>query len=428
MRAEGDTIDLWFAFAAGSDSWGETEPPNVLVDQASRLVEVLCLLVAGSWPIVWLLASGDRLGTRDIVLFALLVLSLAVLGIPVLRGRRRPTEPWRSAARRTVCGSIALACWAGLAPDLALLGAWPIGVAAGADIARTSLTLGVPLRPGAWLGRFLRSPVHIGVVLALVVGAWLLTARSGTLRIVLLYGAFLLTVTTAWLAIIAVVHLDRRVQIAREDFERRVVEREHRRRGHWLHDDVCSDLRSARLRIESGSVAEADVGGLLDDLEHQLRMRQLDEFIDAGSVRLAEIIQPYVRRAQQEGVTIEESPTLDSGGVVVAGDTARLVQRAMGVLVPNAMHAGSPSIAVRLRVTEGTVEVEVEDHGGGFDLDTVPLGRGLDRLRDELGPEHLRSTRTDDGSIVQAIIALRPPGEPALRPSRRRAAETSTST
>lgn len=401
---EGGQVDLWYAFVAGSDAWDDVDPPAAVTDEATRIIEVVGLVAAGSWPILWLTATGATFTSRDVILLTTLVASLLLLIRPIISTRIRVRGAAASAAARTVLGGVAVASFAGLAPDLALLGAWPFGVAAGADVARTSLALDLPLNPSAWVRKLLLSPAHGGVLVALAVGVWLLASRSGVERIGLLYGAFLLCVVAAWLTASAVLRIDLRRREAEEESERRVVEREHRRRGHWLHDDVCGDLRSVRLRIERDAGTSGDVAAMLDDLEHRLRLRQLDEFIDAGSVRLAEVVQPYIRRAQQQGVQIVESPTVETAGQMVSGAIARSVQRSLGVLVPNAVHAGATTLAVRLVVSTDVVEVEVEDDAGGLDLSAVPAGQGLDRLRDELGRPNLVSERTASGSRLRATI------------------------
>jgi signal transduction histidine kinase len=64
----------------------------------------------------------------------------------------------------------------------------------------------------------------------------------------------------------------------------------------------------------------------------------------------------------------------------------------------------SSTVALRLDVAEGEIVVEVEDNAGGFDLADVPLGRGLDRLRADLGPDALSAEQTSEGTIIVARI------------------------
>jgi len=93
--------------------------------------------------------------------------------------------------------------------------------------------------------------------------------------------------------------------------------------------------------------------------------------------------------------------------------TGRLVQDALRVIVNNAVNARTPTLAIRLRVDDELIEVEVEDEAGGFDLDTAPIGRGLDSLRNslrrQLGHDGLFCERTANGSRVRATIPLQIP-------------------
>jgi hypothetical protein len=247
--------------------------------------------------------------------------------------------------------------------------------------------------------------VHLGVLVTLA--AFLVVGGASVAgRLAWLYASLAAVVVTAAVTATALAdrqHAARRAWAAREEA---VVVREHRSRGHWLHDDVCADLRLLRLRLEGGSFDPGAVLVELDELDHRLRLRQLDEFIGSGVVRLAEVVQPFLRRAQQQRVVIVESPTVEDAGLVVDGRTARTVQRVVSVLVANAVQAGTATLAVRLSASAGRIEVEVEDEAGGFDLALAPVGRGLDGLRHELGPGALTCERTARGSRLRAVVTM----------------------
>ena len=70
---------------------------------------------------------------------------------------------------------------------------------------------------------------------------------------------------------------------------------EHQKNAHWMHDDLCAQLRLVSIQVQSRSIEFEDVAQLLDDLDHQIRLRQLDAIFATETVRVAEIIQPWLR-------------------------------------------------------------------------------------------------------------------------------------
>jgi hypothetical protein len=398
--------DVWHAFAAGPDAWLDANHPAPELDGVARVLERVTLLVAATWPVVTLAASGGPWDQRTVGL--LVGLALAVAGLLVVvpsAAVRRASRgrPARYLRLRLPLAAVAVVAWSGLSVDAALLGLWPLGVAAGCDACRTGWALGVAVQPGRWLARLVVSPVHLGIAVTLIAFA-VVGGPGGAGRLLWLYGALAAIALTATLTARALDDRHREAVRRRAARDEAVVLREHRSRGHWLHDDVCADLRLLRMRLEGGELERARVLAELDELDHRLRLRQLDELVGSGEVRLAEVVQPFLRRAQQLRVVIVESPSVEDAGMVVDGPTARAVQHAVSVLVANALQAGSPTLAVRLSASAGEIGIEVEDDAGGFDVDRIPPGRALDGLRHELGPGGLTCVRTARGSIVRAVV------------------------
>jgi hypothetical protein len=396
--------DAWQAFAAGPEAWLDATTPGRELDGLAQLLQRVTLLVAATWPLVGLLASGAPVDGRTVGLLFALAASVAglVVVVPAAR-RRRGVRPGVFLALRLALTAVALAAWSGLSLDAALLGLWPLGVAAGCDVSRTGWALGVDVRPVVWLRRLALSPVHAGVLATLAAYA-LARGPAAAGRLAWLYGALVVITATGTVTATALTARQRSVERAWAAREAAVVAREHRSHGHWLHDDVCADLRLLRLRLEDGGLDVTAVATELDELDHRLRLRQLEEFIGSGPVRLAEVVQPFLRRAQQLRVAIVESPTIEEAGLMVDARTARIVQRVVSVLVANAVQAGTPTLALRLEVSPRRIEVEVEDEAGGFDLDQAPVGRALDGLRHELGPGALTGQRTGRGTRVRATV------------------------
>jgi hypothetical protein len=191
----------------------------------------------------------------------------------------------------------------------------------------------------------------------------------------------------------------------------RLMERRQNELADWLHDDVCTSLSLVRARLATDAAPRAipAVQAELADLDHKLRLRQLDVRMAAGHVRLGELIQPYVRMAVDHGVDVADAPSWDDASHEVDPDQARLVRRALAVAVPNAVRAGARRIAVRACVQPAgptvarAVTVEVDDDAGGLGSVPVPAGRALDGLRRQVS--ELSIERIPGGTRVRVVVS-----------------------
>jgi hypothetical protein len=192
---------------------------------------------------------------------------------------------------------------------------------------------------------------------------------------------------------------------------------EHRQGAHWLHDDVSAHLGLAKLRLRQETTTPEDVARALDDLDHEIRLRQLEELFESGTVRLAEVLQPYVRRAQNEGVTIERVPSFDDASLIVDVEVGRLFGRAAAILTSNALNAGATTLSYVVRYDDDEIVLSVEDDAGGFELADAPAGRGLWALQRDLGEGSLAVEQISAGSAVTVRIERRrvPHGAAAVR-------------
>jgi len=284
----------------------------------------------------------------------------------------------------------------------ALVGA----VVVGFDIA---LSLGVigqrtSLRPA--LATVARSTVHLGIAMGLGV-AYLVGGRAAPGRYVSRYAMFWLVTAVAVVVAETVRHRNGWSRQLRSDVESAVRSEERRERAHWLHDDVCADLRLLRLQLEAGRIAPGEVAEALGDLDHQLRLRQLDELMGSGRVRIAEVIQPFLRRLQERGVALDDVPRFGDAAQELDERSARHLRHALGVLVGNSIEAGARSMRIRCEPSAGHLVLTVADDAGGFDLSLVPAGRGLDSLRSELGAAALEARREGAGTAVRVLIPTR---------------------
>lgn len=153
----------------------------------------------------------------------------------------------------------------------------------------------------------------------------------------------------------------------------------------WLHDHVLSEVRAVQLRLESGEMGVDTIARHLLEFEHRLREQQLTAAISGGPVLVAEILQLHVRRLMSLGLTVDVATTTGLE-VELAGRQASRVASAVSVLVSNSVNAGATKVEIRASCQRQLLEISVADDAGGFDIDAIPVGRALSRLRSEVGP------------------------------------------
>lgn len=347
-------------------------------------------------------SSFERFGP---MLFAASCLVAALGPTGTLLGRRgRPRALWVNLAVRGA-STIALVVFLFASTDgwYTLL-AWPLGIAMGCDLALTAHALGWRASILQWWWAFVSSPVHFGVLGGLLGASITTEGATITQTAMPIYVIVQIWIGLAALTAWSALHiLD--VEAAAMDVVRaETAHDEHRRSAHWLHDDICARLRMTTLQVQRGTENVDDVVGMLDELDFALRLRQLDELIGSGSVRLAEVVQPFLRRAQQHGLTVERVPSYEIASTVVGPEVGRLLRHAAAVITTNALNAGATRLAVDVEVDHQTIRLIITDDAGGFDANRLPIGRGLWSLREELGPHGLVVDTIDGGSRVTARV------------------------
>jgi signal transduction histidine kinase len=406
------SADRWLATLAGRNTWQESEGG---LNAASRALAALqAVSVFGAVSSVLLIGyelARDSTAERFVAPATVLTLvgSLAIVG--ATRTALGAGSPARSAAvnvlLRALLGILATASIFAIAPRWWSLLSWPIGVAVGCDTAMSAAAIGWRPSPREWWTSVLLSPFHAGIIGGLV-GASLarddVTAVGTVVPIYVTLQVWLvIACITAWSSQ-RILDIDAATRAAiRTD----TMHDEHRRSAHWLHDDICAQLRLVSLKVQGGGLSMAEVGELLDDLDFALRLRQLDELIESGTVRLAELLQPFLRKAQNHGVSVQRVPTYDTASTEVDHDAAVAFRRAAAVLTSNALNAGATQLSVDVAVFDEVIDLTVTDDAGGFDPSQLSAGRGLWSLRQDLGPQHLTVDRFESGSRVRASIPRR---------------------
>jgi hypothetical protein len=403
--------DLKTALLTGAAGWRDRDA----VYTSSELAAVALLVVCVASVMTVLLVSAG-LPAHDAAIGGSARWLVAALGGVTLVGavwpsfawplgwRPRASGPARAfAAVRVGAGMLVVGCWTALLGRTSPAPIWTLGGVVGCEYTMTAWALGLRTGGRSWLRSFEGSSLHVGIWLVSLGAA--LTNRVRALDLLMVPLTFQVIALAAGITCYGLERLRRAIDYRTKKAARSAATRAHYRLAHWLHDDITTSLRFVRLGVRTGHMTHAEAATELDQLDHRLRLRQLEEMLESGSTQLAEVLQPYVRLAQSKGVEVVEVPRFDAASATLDGTTGRLVQRTLSVIVPNAITAGARQLAFRIEpIDRQHLAIEVEDDAGGFELAAVPAGRGLDGLRRDLGPGKVTCARTDKGSRLQVII------------------------
>jgi hypothetical protein len=421
QASESTRLDRFVAIAAGPANWRDDRQPTS-ADLAAGCVELAAL---GAILTMTATTAVDRdLGPSwlPFVLVAAMGVVLLILAVPTawwVLGRADASVPGRFldlrlvAAGRTIGFAVVVALWAAVIGGVRVHEAWMFGVVLGCEATLGARGVGATMRPWRWWRRFVLSFPHVLVVATAVAIGAVVGGTHGIVVGILVYGALHFAALTAVVQGWALEHIRQRHESELHHHAHSLEQRQHRQWAHWLHDDVCSELRLLRLQLETQQLAPADVAEQLDELDHRLRVRQLDELLQSGRVRLAEVIQPFVRRAQAHGLRMREVPRFEQASLEMNEHTGRMVQRAAAVLMTNSIQAGATEIGIHATLDReaGRFELRFDDDAGGFDHLAIPPGRGLDSLLHDLDPGALEIRRTDTGTSARVVFALETPQE-----------------
>jgi hypothetical protein len=421
-QARPHVFDTWMALLAGERVWHDrADGPPTARERAAAGSMITALLLTVLVHGVALVSRVDvtspaALSARDRDLIGLAVLGVLAAGVLAVRparlvaGTRSPAAGfWWSLLSRGVAYLTLIVVTAAVLPRLRLLGAVPLGLVGGADALLTMWALGLTPRPKVWLKRLVFGGVHFGALGALIATIVFDPDGPSTRTTLGIYAAMWTGIVVAGVTVLVADHA-----IALADAQRRADRdelraRERELRVHWLHDDVLSEVKLATLRIEgSGDIPAARRE--LHELDHRLRVRQLEELLRGGRPHLYEIIQPHLRRVQTLGVRLDRVPALDRTSRRVDEATGELIHRAMSNLVSNAANAGATrlSLAIDEVADPPSLEISLTDDAGGFSLADIEPGRGLSLLRRDLGEGTVRRADVPGGSIVTVRIPLGP--------------------
>ena len=408
-HAEGspEALEFWIALAAGEPVWADPDDEVSPIERMAASIELFAL--ATCITIIWtgaLMRGEPSTGFTAVApwLATTALLFMMVRPVRLVLEFRRQAQLWPSFAARVDLITITVASMMPSSPMFGLMSMWPLAVALGIEAALCSWALGFNVEPVRWWTNFLRSPLHMGVVGGVAASVLYLGISDAAATVIPIYVVINLCVLGS--ASVALL-LDR----FRTDLDERRHEEvsaaaaaEHRQSAHWLHDDVSAELKLIELKLRNGSFESDDVAAALSELDHHLRLRQLDELYQSGTVRLAEILQPFVRNAQSRGISITAVPTFDDASAIVDERLGRLFGRAVAVTAANAMLAGAAELGFVVHSDDTSIVLSVSDDAGGFDLASVPAGRGLWQLGQELGSANISVEPCGKGSTVTVVM------------------------
>jgi signal transduction histidine kinase len=378
-------LDAWMALLAGPGPWRATHPEHRAWIVLLTIAEVIALLgTAGS--AIRTISIADTVGGTVAASLAVGAVVLLCVHVIVSQTSQWLTgRVWPSLLVRSSLLSLLVLSLLASGRRWDLLWSSALAIAMGIDIAATCTELGWKAQPIVWYRSFLKSGFHLGMVVAAT--GFAVLSKGGSLdTIVPIFFTMHVWIGLAFATVWTVNAQYLRDVSERTDALAQVVENERRARAHWLHDNVCADLRLVSMRIETAQVDRNETLAMLQQFDHQIRLRQLDELFAAGSVTVAELLQPYIRRCQTNNAEVTALPSFEEASRAVPTAAAQLLSRAASTLTSNALNAGATEVGIATETRAGYVTLRVDDNGPGLPADPFIPGRGLWNLRSDLPP------------------------------------------
>jgi signal transduction histidine kinase len=163
----------------------------------------------------------------------------------------------------------------------------------------------------------------------------------------------------------------------------------------FLHSHIKAGLAAVEHEVpDVESMVEK-----LHDLQTAVGKERLRLLLSGGQIPLATVFSQHVQ-VFNDAIDIKETPRV--GGRTVSQPVGRILDRALGDLLTNAVRYGAETARIRFSPTEGGLALEILDDGPGFDdrvLDTQ--GKSLHDLRQsarKLGGDLTRRSCEPSGS------------------------------
>ena len=169
----------------------------------------------------------------------------------------------------------------------------------------------------------------------------------------------------------------------------------------FLHSHIKAGLAAIKLE-------QPDVPAMLEkvgELERAVSEQRLAQMLSMDRVPVAMLCSERIR-AFTGVIHVAETPR--TGARTVRGPVGKLIDRALGDLLKNAVLHGGTTVWVRMTPRDGMLVLEVADDGPGFDEAVMDdAGTSLYRLRAkarELGGDLRKFTRSPHGSRLILIV------------------------
>jgi hypothetical protein len=403
------SVDTVVAFAAGPLPWSAGTSRASRSHAAPMGLAVMALLGLGltvASVAMWNpadLSSPKAALAASCCVASLLVPALTLRKLAPQSESRLPTSG--HVAFRIATLALFVLGWLSVAPGAVTGLAWPLGVYIGAEGRITTILIGAERRAREILRQLVLSASHFGLLAA--IGVFWAYSDSNHSSVIALQLAYLaeLVVAVGAVTYSILAGVDKAALLSQSLLQRNVEVNERRRRAHWIHDDVCADLRSVRIKLATREMTRSEMMSELDELDFRMRVRQLDEIVEGGTITAAEVIQPYLRRAQNAGIQLIEVPRHEAASISVGVQAAEVLRRSISGLISNAEAMGARKLSIRFTSSTSTLTLDVEDDAGGFDLSDAPAGRGLASLAADPLVRELNVSPGLEGAVVTVIMS-----------------------
>lgn len=205
------------------------------------------------------------------------------------------------------------------------------------------------------------------------------------------------------------------------------VQQQIRRRGmnklKWriardLHDDVGSNLGSISLAADELELADTNAKEEIATISLLAReacaaLREVVWVIDKGTIRLPQLIQKLVERAERvlDGVALSVEVPSDCPDCMVSLIFKRHLFSFFKEAVHNcARHSQATQVDVTITIVDQCLQISLRDNGCGFDLAAQSSGWGLASMKDrakEIAGKLKLISQPGEGTTVQLTVSLK---------------------
>jgi signal transduction histidine kinase len=208
-------------------------------------------------------------------------------------------------------------------------------------------------------------------------------------------------------------------QLAQQELGRLELLEERERIAKELHDGVIQSLFAVGMSLQgaAGMVHDSEIArrieGSVEDIDRAIRdLRNYIFGLRPGILADRQLDQALNELGMEFQSRTEVLTIVDVDEEIaseLAGRAADIVQLTREALSNVGRHAAATSCRVSLRRIDEGAELEIDDDGMGFDVDTPSRGMGLDNLRtrvEDLGGSLVIVSVAGEGTTIRAALPL----------------------